>query len=557
MNDYVAISFSGGKDSTALVLRMIELGDHIDEVVYCDTYKEFPSMYEHVNKIKEIVENKGIKFTTLKAPKSFDYWMFKYEPQRRNAEAFKEKYGDAKGKSWPTVKNRWCTGELKIKIVDEYFENLARERNLIQVLGIAADEQDRLQRDNQLQGNKRFPLVEWEWTEKDCLEYCYSKGYDWDGLYEIFDRVSCWCCPLQPLEELRRLRTHFPELWEELRDMDRRTWMQFKSDYSVEDLEIRFQFEEERLKQGLSIRNKEFFTQLRKLLSAAREEECVLQDEIQRIVDDKMKNYNVVSFSGGKDSTALLLRLLELNEQVDEVIHCSTHKEFPGMYEHIEKVRKMVEDKGIKFTILEGSKSFDELMFDHEPKRRNPKEFHEKYGEDAKGYSWPDARCRWCTKALKTHVIKKYLQDLSFQYTVVQYVGIAADEPQRLKPAKDEYQGNKRYPLVEWGWTEKDCLNYCYSQGYDWDGLYNYFDRVSCWCCPLQSLDALRKLRIYFPELWEQLKDMDKKTWRNFKTEYSIEDLDKRFKFEEERLEQGLSIRSRDFFAQLKQLLNP
>ena len=80
MNDYVAISFSGGKDSTALVLRMIELGDHIDEVVYCDTYKEFPSMYEHVNKIKEIVENKGIKFTTLKAPKSFDYWMFKYEP---------------------------------------------------------------------------------------------------------------------------------------------------------------------------------------------------------------------------------------------------------------------------------------------------------------------------------------------------------------------------------------------------------------------------------------------------------------------------------------------
>ena len=43
-------------------------------------------------------------------------------------------------------------------------------------------------------------------------------------------------------------------------------------------------------------------------------------------------SYYVVSFSGGKDSTALLLRLLELNEPIDEVIFCDTYKEFPQMY---------------------------------------------------------------------------------------------------------------------------------------------------------------------------------------------------------------------------------
>lgn len=35
-------------------------------------------------------------------------------------------------------------------------------------------------------------------TEADCLQYCYSAGYFWlEGsirLYDILDRVSCWCC---------------------------------------------------------------------------------------------------------------------------------------------------------------------------------------------------------------------------------------------------------------------------------------------------------------------------------------------------------------------------
>ena len=45
---------SGGKDSTAMVLRMIEMGEHIDEVVSCDTYKEFPAMYRHIEKVKKL-----------------------------------------------------------------------------------------------------------------------------------------------------------------------------------------------------------------------------------------------------------------------------------------------------------------------------------------------------------------------------------------------------------------------------------------------------------------------------------------------------------------------
>jgi 3'-phosphoadenosine 5'-phosphosulfate sulfotransferase (PAPS reductase)/FAD synthetase len=140
---------------------------------------------------------------------------------------------------------------------------LNEEYNVIQFVGIAVDEQYRLERQYAGRKDLRFPLVEWGWTEKQCLEYCYSKGYEWEGLYELFDRVSCWCCPLQPLEELRKLRKHFPDLWSELIDMDNRTWRRFKPDYTVEQLDLRFAFEEERVAQGLSITSREFHRELK------------------------------------------------------------------------------------------------------------------------------------------------------------------------------------------------------------------------------------------------------------------------------------------------------
>lgn len=65
------------------------------------------------------------------------------------------------------------------------------------------------------------------------------------------------------------MRKHFPDLWHELKEMDNQTWRNFRSDYSVEELEIRFDFEERRLNQGLSITNKDFHTKLKEVISNA------------------------------------------------------------------------------------------------------------------------------------------------------------------------------------------------------------------------------------------------------------------------------------------------
>lgn len=259
MEEYVVVSFSGGKDSTAMLLRMLELEEQINEVVFCDTYKEFPQMLEHIEKVKKVVEEHGIKFTTLRSERSFDYYMFEYEPKRKN-----EAYIGLKGFSWAGNRARWCTSRMKIQVINRYFNELSKSKKVIHCVGIATDETERIERENNK--SKRLPLVEWGWTEADCLSYCYALEYDWGGLYELFNRVSCWCCPLQPLEELRKLRKHYPELWEELAEMDKKTWRKFRADYSVEELEKRFAFEEQRLAEGKSIKNREFFAELRKLL---------------------------------------------------------------------------------------------------------------------------------------------------------------------------------------------------------------------------------------------------------------------------------------------------
>ena len=213
-------SFSGGKDSTAMVVRMIEIGDKLDQVVFCDTGLEFPAMYDHIAKVKEHVESQGVEFVTLAPDRPFREYLLDY-PRHS------QKYGDYLGYGWPSMKIRWCTKHLKTQAMEHYRRELREStgEDIVTCTGLAADEARRLER---VQNSRdRHPLAEWGWTEDMALGYCYGKGYDWHdpstgkGLYDVFDRTSCWICPLASLENKRRLRRWFPDLWAEIGRMER------------------------------------------------------------------------------------------------------------------------------------------------------------------------------------------------------------------------------------------------------------------------------------------------------------------------------------------------
>jgi len=229
------------------------------------------------------------------------------------------------------------------------------------------------------------------------------------------------------------------------------------------------------------------------------------------------KQKNIVSFSGGKDSTAMLLLMIEKNIKIDEIIFLDTGMEFPAMYQHIKQVERFI-DRSI--TILRAEKSFEYMMLEYEKQRGKNK--------GQKGYSWPDFRNRWCTSYLKKQVIKKYLKKYK-DYEIVEFHGIAVDEVKRLEKNNEK---NVKYPLAEWNITEKEALEYCYNMGFNWDGLYNNFNRVSCWCCPLKNLKELKTLYLKYPVLWDKLKEWEQKTYRKFRSDYDILDLEYKFKKE-------------------------
>ena len=204
--------------------------------------------------------------------------------------------------------------------------------------------------------------------------------------------------------------------------------------------------------------------------------------------------FHAVSLSGGKDSTAMLLLMVERGLPIHAVLTADTGMEFPEMYEHLQKLDDyLFTERGLHLTWLRHPKGFEWLMFEEKKQRLASIENRQRLGVSLYGNGWPGPRVRWCTGQLKTHLIHKEINRLKGQYRAVSYVGIAADEPKRIK--------SERYPLVDWGITEKEALQICYDRGYDFGGLYQIYHRCSCWCCPLQGIGELRKLRQYHPEL--------------------------------------------------------
>jgi len=235
-NIYHVLSLSGGKDSTAILLKFLEYDVWLNEVIYIDTGKEMPEMIEHINKLEDLVLKNDINFTRLKPKKSFDYWLAEHEKTRG-------KNKGKKGYGWPDFQNRWCTSQLKINTLKKYYkEVIEKNYESVEYIGYAFDEIKRSLKNND-DRLKEYPLINFEMTEKNALQYCYDKGFRWGGLYDKFDRVSCYCCPLSSLKELKYIYKKYPRLWNEIKVLDKKSFRDFRADYTLEELENRFSIE--------------------------------------------------------------------------------------------------------------------------------------------------------------------------------------------------------------------------------------------------------------------------------------------------------------------------
>ena len=140
---------------------------------------------------------------------------------------------------------RWCT-RLKINSIEKYYR---QQEDFNSCIGFAADETKRVPVISKKKWPVKYPLIEYDVSEDDALQYCYDKGFDWDGLYELFGRVSCFCCPLQRIGALRNLRRHRPKLWIRMLEMelfisDNRGFKDYKT---VHEIDHRFAEEDRQM----------------------------------------------------------------------------------------------------------------------------------------------------------------------------------------------------------------------------------------------------------------------------------------------------------------------
>ena len=246
---WYSLSLSGGKDSVALFLKLLEEGIKLHEVVTVDLGDEFQAVYDTLLFISSICLHEGIKFTILTIPETEEYKEF-VNQTGNNIGMFQflvfhhyKKNGKC-GYGW-CGKCRWGTS-IKKQLLNSYYQSL--ERFVVEYVGIAADELERIDIKPHKNYAKVYPLIKWNMKEADCLQLCYKHGIRWyqDGiyLYEILDRVSCMHCQNKNLHELRMIRKYLPFLWEDFKNWQNRIPYPYRSDgSSIHILDKRFENE--------------------------------------------------------------------------------------------------------------------------------------------------------------------------------------------------------------------------------------------------------------------------------------------------------------------------
>ena len=137
--------------------------------------------------------------------------------------------------------------------------------------------------------------------------------------------------------------------------------------------------------------------------------------------------------------------------------------------------------------------------------------------------------------SLKSTLIDNFYKKEFGNEVICEYVGIAKDELSRVQIKRSK--NIKIYPLILWGMTENDCLTKCYKNGFTYQEangvqLYQILDRVSCYCCANKNLKELKAIYKFLPEYWQKIKDLQAKTTRQMRDDYTLEELEERFKKE-------------------------
>jgi 3'-phosphoadenosine 5'-phosphosulfate sulfotransferase (PAPS reductase)/FAD synthetase len=223
---------------------------------------------------------------------------------------------------------------------------------------------------------------------------------------------------------------------------------------------------------------------------------------------------HIVALSGGKDSTALALRLVEIEPRPYTYICTPTGDELPEMFEHWRKLSKSLPSPLIP--LMTGSLK----------------------ACIASNGMLPNFHARFCTRQLKIEPFRRFM---FANMPIVAYVGLRADEMEREGTdygTEAELFGMpqivQRFPLREWGWGVKRVLGYLDAKGICIP------ERTDCARCFFQKLGEWHNLWLNHREIFLDAEQDEEKYGHTYRSEQrdawpaSLKDL--RIEFEQGRI---------------------
>jgi DNA sulfur modification protein DndC len=218
----------------------------------------------------------------------------------------------------------------------------------------------------------------------------------------------------------------------------------------------------------------------------------------------------VVNHSGGKDSQAMLIKVLTLVPASQIlVVHATLgESEWPGALEH---AQQQAEAAGVPFIVAEATKSFlgmVERRFDGRPEVP----------------SWPSASTRQCTSDLKrgpiTREVRRYVSERGIT-RIVNCMGMRADESS-ARAKKSVWKEHASHGVAGRSWYDwlpihtlstVEVLATVASAGQQLHPAYAQGnERLSCVFCIMASANDLRNGAQQNPELYARYVEMERRT---------------------------------------------
>ena len=189
---------------------------------------------------------------------------------------------------------------------------------------------------------------------------------------------------------------------------------------------------------------------------------------------------HIVCLSGGKDSTAMALRLKELNPNQLYIYVCTpTGDELPEMDAHWNNLQTILGQPIIRL---------------HHPDYKNINELIEDF------WMLPNFRARWCTRVLKIEAVQYFYNLVK---PAVVYVGLRADEKKRAGNKLFDEDIEQSFPMQEWGWGMHDVVNYLNKKNI------TIPRRTDCGMCFFQRIDEWYSLWEQYPDRFKQYEDLE------------------------------------------------